>query len=59
MPMAVLLVVHRLKRLCGCGIILADSLRQISVNPPVFLLGLDGESKDLLGRKIFERFDQW
>jgi hypothetical protein len=57
MPMAVLLVVHRLKRLHSCGINLADSLRQIGVNSPVFLLGLDRESKDLLGRKIFERFD--
>ena len=54
MPMAVLLVAHRLKRLRRCGIILADSLRQVGVNPPVFLLGLDRQSKNLLGRKIFE-----
>ena len=56
MPMAVLLVAHRLKRLRRCGIILADSLRQVGVNSPVFLLGLDRESKDLLSRKIFEPF---
>jgi hypothetical protein len=56
MPMAVLLVAHRLQRLRRCRIILADTLRQIAVNPPVFLLGLDCESKDLPGRQIFEPF---
>ena len=58
MPMAVLLVAHRLQRLRRCRVILMDSLRQVCVNSPVFLLGLDRESKDLLGRKIFEPFGQ-
>ena len=35
-----------------CGFAPPDRL-----DSPVFLLGLNRKSKDLLGRKIFERFD--
>jgi len=51
---AVLLVVHRLKRLRRFGIILADALGQIGVNPAVLLLGLDGEREDFLGGEVLQ-----
>jgi hypothetical protein len=55
-PMAILLIVHRLQRL-GCGgIILPNTLCQIGVDSAILLLGLDGQREDLLRGKFLKRF---
>ncbi len=52
--MAVLLVVHGLQGLARFGKIPADAPRQIGVDAPIFLFGLDRQREDFLGGQVCE-----
>src|SRR4051812_11405388 len=46
---------HVHEDLCGSGVALLQTLRELAVDPPVLFLRLDGESQDLPIRQIGER----